>query len=343
MDKNLKAPKITVFMACYNSEKFISQSIRSILNQTFTDFELLIVNDGSTDDSVNIINSFKDERIKLIHNLTNKGLVHTRNVALTEASGEYIAILDSDDESYPNRLQLQYDFLQTNLNISLCGGHALVIDENGLETGEKLIVPHSDNLNMQMIFGNPFVNSTTMFKSSILRELKGYREYAPAEDYDFFLRIAEKNMVVNINHFLVKYRIHNHNISKLKTEEKLNAERKIISDTHNRLGLQSNDDILNTHFNLFTFQYKKNSFEDYLFLFKTLKINNRLNKTFPLLEFENLLFNKWYEIIYRKRAGKNTLRLYFNKELFRWSFVTFKQLRRMFKRSFSASNFPDNI
>jgi glycosyltransferase involved in cell wall biosynthesis len=333
MDKNIKTPDITVFMACYNAQDFVSEAISSVLNQTFTNFELLIVNDGSTDDSVKIINSFNDDRIKLIHNQTNQGLVYTRNTALTHANGKYIAVLDSDDIAYPNRLKLQYDYLESNPTVALCGGHAAIIDSDGIETGEKLIVLCDENLNMQMMFGNPFVNSSTMFRAIVLRELNGYNKYALAEDYDLFLRFAEKYLVSNIDHFLVKYRIHNHNITTIKANEMLDVEWQIINDIHNRLALPQNNNILKAHFNLFTYQYQKSNFEDYRSLLIKLKNNNIKTQKFPLIEFESLLFSKWYEVIYHKNAGKHSLKLLFNKDLFKWRFLTFKQFRRVFKRS----------
>jgi glycosyltransferase involved in cell wall biosynthesis len=113
-------PKITVFMAAYNSENYISDSIKSILDQSFSDFELLIINDGSTDLTVDIIEKFNDPRIRLVHNDKNRGLTYTRNVALTEALGEYIAILDSDDIAVKNRLELQYNFFQQHPEYALC-------------------------------------------------------------------------------------------------------------------------------------------------------------------------------------------------------------------------------
>src|SRR5690554_1467307 len=131
MVENMNNPKITVFMAAYNAEAFIAEAISSILNQSFEDFELLVVNDGSIDKTVDVVHSFADPRIRLIHNEKNNGLVYTRNSALDEARGEYIAVLDSDDIAVPERLQLQYDYMIQYPKIALCGGHAALIDAQG--------------------------------------------------------------------------------------------------------------------------------------------------------------------------------------------------------------------
>lgn len=143
-------PQITVFMAAYNQADFIKQSIDSILTQSFSDFELIVVNDGSTDDTAIIVESFTDNRIRLVNNDGNKGLIYTRNRLLTLARGEYIAILDGDDIAQPDRLKLQYNFLSANPEIALCGGHATIIDENGDKTGDQLMVP-VDNVDLFML------------------------------------------------------------------------------------------------------------------------------------------------------------------------------------------------
>ena len=103
--------KITVFMPVYNSERYLKEAIDSILNQSYKNFELLIINDGSTDSSIDIIKSYNDSRIKLINNDCNKGLPYTRNLGLKLAKGDYIAIMDSDDISYIHRLKKQIEFL----------------------------------------------------------------------------------------------------------------------------------------------------------------------------------------------------------------------------------------
>lgn len=136
-------PKITVFMAAYNQADFIQQSINSVLTQSFSDFELIIVNDGSIDNTTTIVESFNDNRIRLVHNDGNKGLIYTRNRLLTLAQGEYIAILDGDDIAYQDRLKLQYNFLLANPEVVLCGGHAAIINEHGNKTGDKLRVPRT--------------------------------------------------------------------------------------------------------------------------------------------------------------------------------------------------------
>jgi glycosyltransferase involved in cell wall biosynthesis len=126
---NIQKSRITVLMPVYNGEKYLREAIDSIFNQTFTDFEFLIVDDGSTDNSVEIINSYQNSRINLVKNDKNEGLVYTLNRGLSLAKGEYIARMDCDDISLPERLKKQIDFLDSNSEIAVVGTWIKVINE----------------------------------------------------------------------------------------------------------------------------------------------------------------------------------------------------------------------
>lgn len=321
-------------MAAYNSSAYISEAISSVLSQTFKDFELLIVNDGSSDNTVNIIHSFEDERIRLIHNPENRGLVFTRNRALEEAKGDYLAVLDSDDVAPPDRLHLQYEYMINHPETALCSGHADIIDDRGKLTGEKFIVPTGDHVEMYMLFGNPFINSSSIFKTSVFRELNGYTNYALAEDFDFFLRVAENYIVTNIDHVLVKYRKHGDNTSLSTLHNIREIETKILKDIHQRLNMGTDEAFTKIHYHLFSRNYQANTFPQFLYVLNTLKQANRSSRRYALLPFETLLFNKWYEIIMVKNAGLIALPLLFKGEIFNISYLTFKQFRRAFKQSF---------
>lgn len=329
----MKNPKITVFMAAYNASAFIAESISSILNQTFNDFELLIVNDGSTDDTSSIVEKFNDNRIRLIHNDGNKGLPMTRNRLLALARGKYIAILDSDDIAYPDRLHAQYEFLGEHPEIALCGGHAKIIDENGIIQNRKLIVPTGENVDMALLFHNPFVNSSTMFKADVFRELNGYKDFALSEDFDLFVRISEKYPVTNLDKFLVKYRIHGKNITIKRSDEQLKSEREIIQNMHATLGMLSNAALINLHLELFTANLQASNYSEYYKLFKAMKIANQQSKKYNIDQFDRFLFNKWHEIIKLQKANAHAVGWYFKKDLFSWTYFNFKQFRKVLKIS----------
>jgi len=123
------APKISVVMSVFNGERYLSEAIESILNQTFRDFEFVIVDNQSTDKSSNVVSSFKDDRIVFIQNTKNLGQTRALNVGLRRSKAPYIARMDADDIAYPDRLQTQYDYLNENLNIDVVGSWCLDIDD----------------------------------------------------------------------------------------------------------------------------------------------------------------------------------------------------------------------
>ena len=328
-------PKITVFMAAYNSENYISDSIKSILDQSFSDFELLIINDGSTDLTVDIIEKFNDPRIRLVHNDKNRGLTYTRNVALTEALGEYIAILDSDDIAIKNRLELQYNFFQQHPEYALCGGHGIYINQlaQPADNSDLTVPTGAEKIKMTLFFENTFVNSSVMFKTSIYQELNGYQEYAPAEDYELSIRIAEKYPVWNLDKILVKYRKHENNISTLENETaklKLKAIKRMQISS---LGISDSQNLGDILFSILIWDYKSYQFSDYHRLFSQIKSANRKLGKYPIKEFERILFEKWFTVIHQKRAKMNALALLFNKDLFDWSYLSMRQLRKTIKLS----------
>ncbi|HMI04321.1 MAG TPA: glycosyltransferase family 2 protein [Pedobacter sp.] len=328
-------PKITVFMAAYNAANYINESIQSILDQTFEDFELLIVNDGSTDETVDIINNFKDSRIRLLHNDKNRGLTYTRNIVVNEARAEYIAILDSDDVAIHNRLELQYNFFQEHPDFALCGGHGTVIDEAGNPVADnRFTVPvGSDKIKMTLLFYNTFINSTVMYKAAVLKELNGYNDYAPAEDYELFIRISDKYPVANLDSILVKYRLHSSNTSLVQSETGRAKVHSIKEKQLTNLQITADKKLTDTFFSLLEWDYSASDFTDYLSLFTKLKAANKSLNKYPEIPFEIMLFNRWFEIICVKKAKMNALSLLLNKNIFKWSYVNFRQFRKAFKLS----------
>jgi glycosyltransferase involved in cell wall biosynthesis len=328
-------PKVTVFMAAYNAADYITEAIESVLNQTFKDFELLIVNDGSTDDTVEIINKFQDPRIRLIHNDRNRGLVYTRNVLLSEARGEYIAILDSDDIAIPNRLALQYEHFQKHPELALCGGHGMVINHLGetINTPRLKVPIGSENIKITLLFWNTFVNSTVMYKKEVLLEFNGYNDFAPAEDYELFTRIAAKYAVDNIDAILVKYRDHDHNTSVVQASTGSLKVQEIKKNQLNQLDIEADQKLIDVFYSLLVSNFEHFKFSDYLSLFAKLKSANQKLKVYPAEAFERRLFETWFNILMIKKAKANALALLFNKKLFKIRFLTAKQFRKSFKLS----------
>lgn len=200
----MKNPKVTVLMPVYNAEKYISEAIQSILNQTFRDFEFLIINDGSTDSSVEIIESFKDERIRLVHNEKNMNLVPTLNRGLELAQGEYVARMDADDISYPTRLEKQVEYMDKNPEIGICGTWIEFFDAGkGIQ---KYPVEH-ELIKASILFFNPMAHPTVMMRKAILNENNLRYSRNLSEDYDLWGRASFLVKLHNLPEVLLNYRI----------------------------------------------------------------------------------------------------------------------------------------
>ena len=199
-------PKISVVMAAYNAEKYLHESIESILNQTFTDFEFIIINDGSIDKSLEIIESYNDKRIILI-NQKNSGVAKARNVGIEKSQCKYIAILDADDIAKPSRLKKQYEFLNNNLDYIVVGSNAEIINcegnfiyETNLPTSEKTMRKFLPNL--------PTLLPSIMFRKSTFYKAGQYPGYMLAgEDTVLFNKMAKFGKIANIKEPLIQYRI----------------------------------------------------------------------------------------------------------------------------------------
>ena len=205
----IQKPTISVIMPVFNAGHFIDQAIASIRQQTFKDFELIIINDASTDNSEEIIKKHaqEDNRIILTENQENLGQARSRNKALDIARGQFVAIMDADDVSLPNRLELEYEFLQNHQDVVLVGSGSELINENNRILGKKIPPIESEMINYRLLFGNPMVASTVMFRTNIIREFGGYKhEYQHAEDYYLYCLCAAKYKVANIQDILVQYR-----------------------------------------------------------------------------------------------------------------------------------------
>lgn len=202
--------KVTVLMSVYNGEKYLRQAVDSILNQTFNDFEFLIINDGSTDRTVEILQSYHDPRIKIINNEKNVGLTRSLNKGLKLAKGEYIARMDADDVSLPTRLERQISFLDRNKEVGLLGTGWYIIDENSQEMGISKVTDGKDAVHFMC-------HGTALIRKNCLEEVGLYREaFECTQDYDLWLRIADEFEVANLSKPLYKLREYRDSISSSK-------------------------------------------------------------------------------------------------------------------------------
>lgn len=203
------APRVTVLMPVYNGAAFLRDAMESILGQTYSDFEFLIVDDGSVDATVNIILSYADPRIRLVRNAENIGQTRTLNRGLAEARGEFVARQDADDMSEPQRLAEQIAFLDAHTEIALAGSWYRKIDVDGSPLGKRRLPSDPASIRWALRFFCPIVHSAAIWRRELVASTVGvYDEhYASAQDYDYWLRIAERFHTANIPKSLVAYRI----------------------------------------------------------------------------------------------------------------------------------------
>lgn len=207
-----QTPKVTVLMAVYNGELFLREAIESILSQTFRDFEFLIINDGSTDGTRDILLSYYDTRIRLVHNEQNIGLTKSLNRGLGLARGVYVARQDADDISLPRRLEKQVTFLDEHTDVVILGTQAENIDRHGNVCSRRVSSKASSELAIrwQLLFSNPIIHTSVMFHSAVVRQHGGYDEcFASSQDFELWSRLLYNYGVRNLKEVLVRYRVYN--------------------------------------------------------------------------------------------------------------------------------------
>jgi len=197
---------ISVVMSIFNGEQYLAEAIESILSQTFKDFEFIIIDDGSTDKSVQIINSYKDNRIKLIRQ-ENKGLASALNIGIKISQGKYIARMDADDISFPNRLELQYNFLENNCICAAAGTSAEIIDKDGNYLYTSQVCTDWETIKKRLP-DSPFYHSSVLFKKDIAERCGLYNENLYiSQDKVLFAVMAKYGELRNLSDILIKYRI----------------------------------------------------------------------------------------------------------------------------------------
>ncbi len=220
-----KNPRISVVMPNYNAEKYIAEAIESILNQSFSDFEFIIIDDGSSDKSWKIIQEYtkKDKRIVAIKNEKNLKICKTLNKWIELARWEYIARMDSDDISHPERLEKQVKFLDKNLEVGIVGANIDMIDEDWKVYSKRKYHFNDSEIRKYIFRYSPFCHPVVMIRKSILEKSRNYDpDLVYAEDYDLYFRIWMYSKFANLNESLIKYRMFENNSTtkKLKQMEK---------------------------------------------------------------------------------------------------------------------------
>ena len=234
----MQPPLVSVNMPVYNGAAYIGQAIDSIVQQTYPHWELIVVNDASTDDTVQIVNAFKDDRIKLIHNKKQLGLAHVRNVGVAASAGKYIAILDSDDVAGKDRLAVQVAFLESHPQHCLVCSWVNAIDANGVHISQQRHAFADAELSTVLFFHNCIAQSSVMLRRSMLPDEAPYDPaFPPSEDYQLWVRMLRKHPAHLMQQTLLHYRVHKANSSAKNRTVTDAAVQNVLRMQCNELGL----------------------------------------------------------------------------------------------------------
>ncbi len=223
------SPLISVILPVHNGEKYLREAIDSVLAQTYTNFELLLINDGSTDKSKEIILSYNDPRIRYVENEKNLRLIATLNKGIALSQGDLIARMDADDVCMPNRFANQVAFLNEHKDIDMCGSWAIRIDGEGKTTGRIKNIDTPELLKCATYFTCPFIHPSVMIRTSILKNNLYDPSFPDVEDTELWHRLSLRGCkMANIPHFLLKYRWHGENISAKKEDYVIATKKRIF-------------------------------------------------------------------------------------------------------------------
>lgn len=297
----MTTPTLSIIMPVYNAEAYLREALESILAQSFTDFELIIVEDGSTDNSRDVINSFTDNRIRVLYNDGNQGIVYTRNRGIAAARGRYIAPFDADDIAHPEKFAKQIRFLEENPEYGLLGTWAKLIGQNGKPLREKWKVnAPPERIPSILLFRNYFVQSSVVIRREAI-PAGGYEKgFDAVEDYRMWTEIATKWKVWNYPEYLVKYRIHEQGISIREANNITGMDDQISRYAFGKLEINLDKRQLQ----LIQLLRKRDGIPDE----KTLKeledllllimIHNRKNKAFNPRELKKTIIDRWTKACY---------------------------------------------
>lgn len=315
-------PLVTVLLPVYNGEHFLADAIKSVLFQTFNDLELLVIDDGSTDGSVAILESFADPRIRIIKNEKRQKLARALNRGMDNARGTYIARMDADDVCMPKRLETQVKFMESHPEIGMSGSWIRTIGDHP-SSGTVFKFPLTpEEIKASLLFDNPFAHSSMILRKSFFNkhDLHFDGSYYPSEDYELWARALEYFPSANIGQVFLQYRLHANSMT-LSGQPEMDAHAvRIVKPIFYRLGLSPSDEDLVFHryisTNRITPDWTNESVEHAeLWLLKLVEAN-RVSGRYDQEAFAEAVEKVWFSVAYHSLGlGWRTVRKYLTSKL----------------------------
>lgn len=289
----LMAAPVTVLMPNYNNEAFLREAIDSILSQTFRDFVFLIVDDGSTDKSIDIINSYTDPRIRLVIKEKNSGIVDALNKGIDLVETKYFVRMDGDDLSVPNRIQLLYDFMEANPDVGVCGSHLRLFGDINQVWKMEL---DRERIKSKLIYTNSVSHAPSIFRTEVLKKNKIYytNNHPYMEDYDIFFRLKNLTQFAHLDHVLYDYRVLQHNSTVKNKHTILQRKRNMYVQVLSELGIEPSERNIDLHVQLFLGDIPLTySIREYKEWVNTLIRHNEQMKLYPQQAFKSFMDKTW--------------------------------------------------
>ncbi len=285
-------PLVTVLMPIYNGNEHLREAIESVLNQNFRDFEFLIMDDGSTDGSREIVKSYEDPRIELHLSPENRGIAKTLNEGIMRARGRYLARMDADDICMPHRLQRQVDFMETYSHIGLVGSGVMKIKKNRVN---KIVSwPETDaEIKIDLLFQNPFFHPSVMVRCDLIKKTAYNLQLPYAQDYGLWVELANLTDFANLPDPLIKYRVHNGQVTKTKGNQQAVMARQVRENYLCTIFHDVDKNDLDIHNAIAERDRSVDLFQSARWL-ETLVTRNEISRKFPDSTFRTMMARKWW-------------------------------------------------
>lgn len=207
-------PKISVLLPVYNGEKYIQETMESVLGQSCGDFECVVIDDGSTDNTLKLLQGFVDPRIRIIH-ANHEGIVKALNLGLKKSQGEYVVRIDADDICAKERFEKLLNYMEANPSAAVCGSWAKKINQNGEVVGTLHYPPVEDKaIKKYSLLHNPFIHPSIIFRKDVVVKVGMYKAFTHTEDYELWTRVLREGEGHNIPEELISYRVHENQITR---------------------------------------------------------------------------------------------------------------------------------